>query len=102
MKLKVGMLQAPGASLYYKVRGAGPLLLMLQGGAGNADGSDALADQLVASYTVVTYDRRGLSRSEVNETPNSLRLEVRADEAHHLLAELTNQAALVFGSSMGA
>jgi pimeloyl-ACP methyl ester carboxylesterase len=39
------------------------MLLILQGGAGNADGSEALADELSRDFTVVTYDRRGLSRS---------------------------------------
>jgi pimeloyl-ACP methyl ester carboxylesterase len=101
-EIKAGTLQAPGASLYYKMRGAGPILLILQGGSGNADGSDALADRLVDSYSVVTYDRRGLSRSKLNETPDPLRLEVHADDAHCLLAELTNQPAFVFGSSLGA
>jgi pimeloyl-ACP methyl ester carboxylesterase len=49
--------------LTYKVRGTGPVLLIIQGGAGDADGSDRLADRLIDAYTVVTYDRRGLSRS---------------------------------------
>src|SRR5438876_969143 len=60
-------LQVPGASLYYKVCGSDPLLLILQGGDGDADGSDNLADHLVDYYTVVTYDRRGLSRSKLDE-----------------------------------
>ena len=39
------------------------MLLILQGGAGNADGSEDLANQLAERFTVVTYDCRGLSRS---------------------------------------
>ena len=51
---KSDTLQVPGASLYYEVRGSGPLLLILQGGDGDANSSDSLADHLVDYYTVVT------------------------------------------------
>ena len=100
--VKTGTLKVPGASLYYTVRGAGPLLLVLQGGAGDAGGSDGIANDLAGSYTVATYDRRGLSRSTLDEMPEELRLEVHSDDAHRLLAELTSAPALVFGSSIGA
>src|SRR5262252_5465580 len=33
-------LEAPEVNLYYTVRGSGPMLLIFQGGAGNADGSE--------------------------------------------------------------
>jgi pimeloyl-ACP methyl ester carboxylesterase len=59
-------LAVPGATLYYQTKGKGPLLLMLQGGDGDADGTDALAGHLVNRYTVLTYDRRGLSRSPID------------------------------------
>ncbi|MDO2969889.1 hypothetical protein [Mycobacteroides abscessus] len=36
----------PGAHLYYEVRGAGPVLLMLTGGHGDADTMDAIANHL--------------------------------------------------------
>jgi hypothetical protein len=36
------LIEVPGAKLFYKTRGSGPVLLILQGGAGDADGSDAL------------------------------------------------------------
>src|SRR5216683_8074038 len=62
-------LSVPGATLYYRTRGSGPLLLMLQGGDGDADGTDALTDHLVNGYTVLSYDRRGLSRSPITTRP---------------------------------
>lgn len=43
-------LEVRGAILFYKVRGTGPVLLIIQGGAGDADGSDRLADGLVDAY----------------------------------------------------
>ena len=61
-----------GATLFYRVRGTGPLLLILAGGHGDADTTDGLCEQLIDYYTVVTYDRRGLSRSTVDASSGSL------------------------------
>jgi len=97
-----GTLQVPGASLYYKVRGAGPVLLILQGGAGDADGSEGLVECLVGAFKVVTYDRRGLSRSKLNNAGGLPGIETHSEDAHHLLAALTPEPAFVVGFSMGA
>ena len=94
-------LEAPEVNLYYTVRGSGPMLLILQGGAGNADGSEALANELSHDFTVVTYDRRGLSRS----TPvRAERYEIatHADDAARLIGALSSEPAFAFGSSLGA
>ena len=99
---KEGTLEVPGASLYYKVRGTGPLLLVLQGGAGDADGSEGLAQHLVDAYTVLTYDRRGLSRSKVNDASEAHGIETHSEDVHHLLAALTPEPAFVVGFSLGA
>jgi pimeloyl-ACP methyl ester carboxylesterase len=95
-------LPVPGAALHYKLRGRGPLLLLLQGGDGDADATDRLADHLVGRYMVLTYDRRGLSRSSATEPASATDLSTHADDVSHLLAALTDQPALVFGSSIGA
>jgi pimeloyl-ACP methyl ester carboxylesterase len=88
-------------SLYYTVRGSGPLLLILQGGAGNADGSEALANLLAERFTVITYDRRGLSRSRpVQLGPDGIAS--HAADAASLIAALSSEPIFVFGSSMGA
>jgi pimeloyl-ACP methyl ester carboxylesterase len=94
-------LEAPEVNLYYTVRGSGPMLLILQGGAANAYGSEALANELASDFTVVTYDRRGLSRS----TPiRAERYEIgtHADDAARLIDALSAEPAFVFGSSLGA
>src|SRR4051812_5598602 len=96
------MLDVPGARLHYKVCGEGPLLLMLPGGDGDADAADAIAGRLLDAFTVVTYDRRGLSRSPVDEPTRSPGVSTHSDDAHRLLAELTDEPALVFGVSIGA
>jgi pimeloyl-ACP methyl ester carboxylesterase len=97
-----GRLRVPGTILYYKTQGSGPVLLILQGGAGDADGSDSLAQHLVDHYTVVSYDRRGLSRSALDDDTQALRIEIHGDDAHHLLAALTTDPAFVLGISIGA
>ena len=100
---KEDTLRVPGASLYYKVHGSGPVLLILQGGDGDAEGSDSMADHLADHYTVVTYDRRGLSRSRLDDVADAPRgLETHSDDAHRLLAALTTEPAFVLGFSLGA
>jgi pimeloyl-ACP methyl ester carboxylesterase len=99
---EIGTLDVPGARLHYKVWGSGPLLLMLQGGDGDAEGTDAIADQLDDCYTVVSYDRRGLSRSPVDDSTRTPGIATHTDDAHRLLAALTSEPAFVFGTSLGA
>ncbi|MFG2075304.1 alpha/beta fold hydrolase [Nonomuraea maritima] len=97
-----GLLRVPGATLYYEVRGAGPILLIAQSGEGGAGRSTDLVDQLAGDYTVVTYDRRGLSRSTLDDPARGVTLAQHADDVHRLLAELTDEPALMLGCSIGA
>src|SRR5258706_10115886 len=102
---KTDTLQAPGASLYYEVRGSGPILLLICGGVYDAAGYAGLAERLADRYTVVTYDRRGNSRSPLDGPPRHQRVEVHADDAHRLLAAVGvtgGERADVFGNSSGA
>jgi pimeloyl-ACP methyl ester carboxylesterase len=91
-----------GATLHYKVRGSGPVLLALQGGGGTADSMDAIADVLDAEYTFVSYDRRGLLRSPVDDKKRAVDIEQHAEDALALLDAVGVERALVFGSSFGA
>ncbi|GAB3422219.1 alpha/beta fold hydrolase [Flindersiella endophytica] len=95
-------LSVPGADLYYEVRGSGPALLLIPGSNGDAGFFDGLATALADRYTVVTYDRRGFSRSPLTEPFGSAWSEIHADDARRLLATVTDGPALVFGSSAGA
>jgi len=74
-------LRVPGATLYHEVRGSGPVLLLICGGVYDAAGYAALADRLADRYTVVTYDRRGNSRSPLDGPPAPQRIEVHGDDA---------------------
>src|SRR4029450_7116432 len=93
-------LSVRGATILYRVRGSGPLLLILAGGHGDADSANALCDQLMDRYTVVTYDRRGLSRSTIEAPDENLTLATHSDDAHPLLAWSTNESASAFGTRL--
>jgi pimeloyl-ACP methyl ester carboxylesterase len=98
-------LAVPGATLYHEVRGSGPVLLLICGGVYDAAGYAPLAERLAVRYTVVTYDRRGNSRSRLDGPPEPQRIEVHGDDAHRLLSELgvsADRPAHVFGNSSGA
>ncbi|MEU4547153.1 alpha/beta fold hydrolase [Nonomuraea dietziae] len=97
-----GLLRVPGAALSYELRGTGPMLLISQSGEGDAGRSTDLVDQLAGDYTVVTYDRRGLSRSTLDDPGQGVTLAQHADDIHRLLAELTDQPVPMLGCSLGA
>lgn len=97
-----GILSVPGASLYYEVHGSGPVLLMIHGGNGDADVYFGTAEHLADQYTVITYDRRGHSRSKIVNEAEDYSIETHSDDAYRLLTELTNEPTYVFGSSSGA
>lgn len=100
---KSDTLRVPGASLYYEVRGTGPLLLMIAGGGGGGGGDwNGFVNHLTDSYTVVTYDRRGSLRSTLDNPVEDIPLEIHSDDAYRLLTELSTEPAYVFGSSAGA
>jgi pimeloyl-ACP methyl ester carboxylesterase len=99
----MGNLDVPGARLHYETRGRGPLLLLIPGAGGSADAFRAVADDLAAHYTVVGYDRRGFSQSQLDgPQDDDHRLETDADDVRRLLEQLSREPAIVFGSSSGA
>lgn len=100
--MKTATLPVPGADLYYELRGDGPLLLISQSGEGDARRSSDLVDNLVDRFTVLTYDRRGLSRSTRTDPALPVSPETNADDLHHLLAAVTDEPALMLGCSLGA
>lgn len=103
LPVKTAILKVPGASIYYEVRGSGPVLLMMPGGPADASAFRRIAGHLDSSYTVVTYDPRGLSHSKLEVPVQDERIvEVFADDAHRLLAATTQEPAFVFASSGGA
>ena len=101
--MKASLLKVPGASIYYEVRGSGPVLLMMPGGPADAGAFRRIAGYLESDFTVVTYDPRGLSHSTLDGPVRDDRIvEIFADDAHRLLAATGKEPAFVFGSSGGA
>jgi pimeloyl-ACP methyl ester carboxylesterase len=98
----LGTVVAEGAEIYFERRGSGPALLLISGGGGDAGNYSALADSLADEYTVLTYDRRGNSRSRLRADPTKLRLEEQSADARAVLERNGMGSASVFGSSSGA
>lgn len=99
---KSSTLKVPGAKIYYEVRGSGPILLMIPGGALDAGIFADLSRHLADRYTLVAYDPRGNSRSTFDGEPEEQRLDVHGDDAARLIGALGDGPVYVFGSSGGA
>jgi pimeloyl-ACP methyl ester carboxylesterase len=96
-----GLIQAGTAKLYHEVRGNGPALL-ITGGTGDAGEWANLAPTLAEECTVVTYDRRGISRSPRPDGWTTTSMAEMADDAAALLRTLDLAPAVVVGHSGGA
>lgn len=96
-----GTLAVPGATLYYEVRGTGPLLFTI-GSPMAAREFAGVAEALAADHTVVTYDPRGIGRSPVDDPEQDSTPDLRADDIAALIEHLGADVADVFGSSGGA
>ena len=91
-----------GVRLYYERRGDGPSVLFISGASGDAGHWTGVADVLATQYTVVTYDRRGNSRSPRPAGWTATTIEEQADDAAGLLEALDLAPAIVFGTSAAA
>jgi pimeloyl-ACP methyl ester carboxylesterase len=94
---RVERVQIRGTSIYTEVRGEGPAILIIPGGAEDAEGWRPVAERL-QGHLVVTYDRRGTLRSGREDWPGRGSVQ-HADDAVALLDALTIDDALVFGGS---
>ena len=94
-------LEVPGASLYYEVRGSGPLLLVV-GQPMTSAPFGPLADLLASDHTVVTYDPRGLGGSTITDPSADVTPEIEADDLAALIDAMGAERADVVASSGGA
>src|SRR5687768_17240932 len=98
-------LEAPGVELRYDVRdpdaeGEAPVLLMI-GSPMSAAGFTTLAEYF-RDRPVVTYDPRGVGRSERTDEATESTPEDHADDLHRLISALDSGPIDVFASSGGA
>ena len=97
-------LDVPGAVLTYDVRpneGSREPVLLLIGSPMGASGFGTLAGYF-ADRTVVTYDPRGVERSERTDGAAESTPEMHADDLHRLIMALGPRPVDVFASSGGA
>jgi pimeloyl-ACP methyl ester carboxylesterase len=95
-------LHVEGASLYYETFGSGPLLLFIPGADGRGAIFHDVAKILSAQFTVVCWDRRGYSQSNlIGAQDFANRMSTDADDANSLIMHL-GAPAFVFGTSSGA
>jgi len=90
-----------GARLYYEKQGTGQSLLFIAGSTGDAGNFTRTAALLADEFTVVTYDRRGNSRSERPKGWTTTSVAEQADDAAGIIQALGLAPAVVFGASAG-
>lgn len=90
-----------GTPLYVRESGKGPLLLLIHGGATDADFYKDTAEILSESFHVISYDRRGHVRSGM--TPARDILTAHAEDASALIRHFSapGEPAYVVAHSLG-
>lgn len=88
-------------SLYYEVRGNGDPLILIHGVIVDANLYASAADLLANYYQVITYDRRGNSRSVFKGEPH-FSMEGQAQDILSLMEALGIDKAYIVGQSAGA
>ena len=97
------VLKVPGARIHVEKRGEGPLLLLIPGGNGDAGPYEGVAELLADRFTVVSYDRRGFSRSPLDgPVDREGRPASDVEDAAALIDAYGGGSGYVFGSSSGA
>lgn len=91
-----------GTDLYWEAKGSGPAVLLIAGAPGDAGQMSALADDLAVDHLVISYDRRGTSRSAAPPRWSETTVAEQADDAAGVLSRVGVSSALVFGTSNGA
>lgn len=95
----MGYVKAAGSDLYYEEKGDGPPILLVPPSGATASTWGAFADALADVGRVITYDRRGYTRSG-GETVRSA--SVHTQDAASVLEALGAAPAAVVGTSAGA
>jgi pimeloyl-ACP methyl ester carboxylesterase len=89
-----------GVGLYYELNGSGDPLVLVHGSWADHHSWDPVVGSLADSFRVLTYDRRGHSRSERPDGQGSVFED--ADDLAGLIEELDLSPAHVAGNSFGA
>ena len=98
----MSLIEVNGTALYYERRGGGPAILLVSGATGDAGHWTEVAEVLSSTYTVVSYDRRGNSRSPRPAGWTATTMDEQADDAEALISGLNLAPAIVLGTSAAA
>jgi pimeloyl-ACP methyl ester carboxylesterase len=98
----MGLIDANGTTLYYERRGDGPAVVLVSGATGDAGHWTHVAGSLSSEHTVVTYDRRGNSRSPRPAGWSVTTIDEQADDAAALIKALDLDPPIVLGTSAAA
>ena len=90
-----------GTTLYYERTGTGPSVLFIAGTTGDAGHFTQVATRLATEFTVVTYDRRGNSRSPRPAGWTQTSVPEQAEDAAGLIQALQLAPIAVFAASPG-
>lgn len=74
---------------------------MVPGGAGQASQTDPMRETLERRFTVVSYDRRGVSRSPLAPGAPSPTIQTHADDLHSLVETIGGGQVFLFATSIG-
>ena len=88
-----------GMHLFCRIQGSRPPILLIHGSMVDADFFSGLSAYLRNSYQVITYDRRGYSRSDPAEDCS---IPAQVNDAEDILRQAAQGPAVVVGCSLGA
>lgn len=99
---RINRVRINGTEIHHEICGSGPAILFISGMTGDAGHYAEVGELLASEFTVVTYDRRGNSRSPRPRGWIATSIDEQAADAAGLLDALGITPAAVFGSSGGA
>jgi pimeloyl-ACP methyl ester carboxylesterase len=102
MSYSVDTVRAGSATLHTEKSGTGPVLVLIPGGGGDAEMYAEVIPRLAARFTVITFDRRGNSRSPLDDESTPVGIAEQAADVVAVLDHYRVDRAYVFGSSGGA
>ena len=98
-------LKRDNANIYYEVSGRGEALVLIHGAITDSAIFERAAKILSADFKVITFDRRGNSRSKagsINSIEQGFSIDLQADDVRALMDELNIEKAYIAGVSLGA
>ncbi|WP_329413913.1 alpha/beta hydrolase [Nocardia vinacea] len=98
----VRIVETAGARLHTEAAGTGPDLVLISGGGGDAGMYEAVVPLLADSFRVITFDRRGNSRSPLTEPRAAIDVATQAADVIAVLDAYAIERAHIFGSSGAA